>query len=123
MLKNGRSKGLNIKVINISYAAPPSIWVDDPIALAVGAANEAGFLVVAAAGNDGQGRLASPAYEPDIMSVAAIDQGATVSLDDDQLAPYSSTGWLVRPSLAAPGGNQQNHFNSRSVSKFCTNFL
>ena len=103
IIKNGRKNGLNVRVINISYAAPPSLWLDDPVAMAVGAANEAGFIVVASAGNDATGRLGSPAYQPDIISVAAIDQGALPGLTDNTVAPFSSAGLLVRPTLGAPG--------------------
>ena len=75
----------------------------DQFAMAVGAANGAGFVIVASAGNDATGRLASPTYQPDIISVAAIDQGAIPGLIDDVVAPFSSTGWVVRPTVGAPG--------------------
>ena len=83
------------QVINVSLGS--TFPLEDPTAVlpaAVAAANEAGDLVVVAAGN-GQAP-AVRTYGPDALTVAALGP-------DGQIAPYSQRGPGV--DIAAPGGN------------------
>jgi serine protease AprX len=82
-----------IKVINLSYGSggTPNTW-DDPLAFAVEKAWQAGILVVAAAGNDGNdaGTLANPASDEWILTVGAAATKGTVSPADDELASFTN---------------------------------
>ena len=50
-------KNIKIRVLNLSFGAPPeSNYWDDPLNQAVMAAWKAGIVVVASAGNEGPGR-------------------------------------------------------------------
>jgi serine protease AprX len=82
-----------IKVINLSYGSggTPFTW-DDPLAFAVEKAWQSGILVVAAAGNDGNGSgsLANPASDEWILSVGAVATKGTVSASDDELTSFTN---------------------------------
>jgi serine protease AprX len=104
----------NIRVLNLSLGHPVyESYVSDPLCRAVAAANAAGLVVVVAAGNDGRsgsgfGTITSPANEPNVITVGAMNDAGTVSTADDVLAPYSSKGptlidHIVKPDLVAPG--------------------
>ena len=119
----------NIKVINLSLAAPPvDSYVNDPMCRAVERATRAGIVVVAAAGNFGQdsngkrvyGGITSPGISPSAITVGATNTRGTDVRSDDTVAPYSSRGPtlahttdpvtgqvtydnLVKPDLVAPG--------------------
>ncbi|HEX5476201.1 MAG TPA: S8 family peptidase [Vicinamibacterales bacterium] len=106
-----------IRVINLSLGHPvtePS--ASDPLDQAVERAVDAGIVVVAAAGNDGEtstgvpvlGGITSPGNSPYAITVGATDTNGTVSTADDTLAPYSSRGptrfdFAVKPDVVAPG--------------------
>ena len=65
-----------------------------------------GLVVVASAGNGGAEAdgLDSPAHDPYLVAVGALDSGATASLADDAIAPFSSRGSASRaPDVVAPG--------------------
>jgi serine protease len=62
---------------------------------AIAAATNAGVLVIASAGNSGQGRVACPACDPNAISVAATNW-------QDALAAYSQYGSGL--DISAPGG-------------------
>ncbi len=120
----------NIKVINLSLAAPPiDSYVNDPLCKAVDRATKAGIVVVAAAGNFGQdqngnkvyGGITSPGISPAAITVGATITRGTDARSDDTVAPFSSRGPtmshttdpltgvvaydnLVKPDLVAPGG-------------------
>jgi subtilisin family serine protease len=121
----------NIRVINLSLAAPPiDSYVDDPICQAVARATSAGIVVVASAGNFGQdptsgeeayGSITSPGNSPAAITVGAVDGRGTAPRSDDQIARFSSRGptlshsidpvtgaavpdLLAKPDLVAPGG-------------------
>jgi serine protease len=81
------------KVINMSLGGP-----DNSVALrqAVDRAVQAGVTVVAAAGNDGRGRVDFPAALPNVIGVGAVDQRKA-------LAPYSNFGPEI--DVVAPGGD------------------
>jgi serine protease AprX len=121
----------NIKVINLSLAAPPvDSYVNDPICKAVERATKAGIVVVAAAGNFGldsngngnkvYGGITSPGISPLAITVGATNTFGTDVRSDDTVAPYSSRGPtmshttdpvtgqvvydnLAKPDLVAPG--------------------
>lgn len=106
VITNQRTDGRNIRVLNLSMAADPADRpTEDILAHAVTLAWDAGIVVVAAAGNDGPGRLASPGYEPRILTVGALDHRGTTSPGDDRpLASSSGTlDGVDRPDLWAPG--------------------
>ena len=126
----GVRESYNIRVINLSLAAPPiDSYVDDPICQAVARATSAGIVVVAAAGNFGQdkstgektyGGITSPGISPAVITVGAVDTRGTAVRSDDAIAPFSSRGptlshasdpltgavtydLLAKPDLVAPG--------------------
>lgn len=107
VIDNRDTEGRNIRVLNLSLAAEPAdIPTNDMLAHAVTMAWDAGIVVVAAAGNDGGGhRLASPAYEPRIISVGALDHADSTKAGD--AVPADSSSGTVegreRPDIWAPG--------------------
>ncbi|MFL2977693.1 MAG: S8 family serine peptidase [Candidatus Thalassarchaeaceae archaeon] len=77
-------------------------------------AHEAGIVVVAAMGNDGQQRVPSPASADHAISVGSIDDNDNTNRDDDVIAGYSNWGprqddgdedtWdELKPTITAPG--------------------
>jgi subtilisin family serine protease len=100
----------NIRVINMSFGAPPlTAYKFDPFAAAAEIAWRHGIVVVAASGNTGpsSGTVASPGIDPYIVTVGASDDQATLQLNDDVLAWFSSWGASqdssAKPDLLAPG--------------------
>ena len=119
----------NIRVLNLSLAAPPiDSYRDDPLCQAVARASEAGIVVVVSAGNFGvdalgrkvYGGITSPANSPAVITVGATRTGWTDKRSDDRVAPFSSRGptlssspdpatgepvfdSLPKPDLVAPG--------------------
>ena len=110
VVQNRRADGMNIRVLNLSFGTEPlqdeSV---DPLAYATEQAWRAGIFVVASAGNDGGSvaGLNSPAYDPMIMAVGAVDQNNTVSELDDVVPTFSAKSggpWGTRAvDLVAPG--------------------
>jgi serine protease AprX len=107
-------KSYAIRVLNLSLGHPVyESYVTDPLCRAARAAVAAGLVVVAAAGNDGRigsgyGTIVSPANDPSVIAVGAMDDNNTAAREDDVLAPYSSRGptlidQIVKPDLVAPG--------------------
>jgi len=119
----------NIKVINLSIAAPPiDSYVNDPMCRAIERATRAGIVVVVSAGNFGQdlygnkvyGSITSPGISPSAITVGATNTRGTDTRSDDTVAPFSSHGPtlshttdpvtgeviydnLAKPDLVAPG--------------------
>jgi serine protease len=81
------------RVINMSLGGPFPV---SAIRNAVKYARSKGVVVIAAAGNDGRGRVSYPARYPEVVAVAAtqVDESTTF---------YSN--WGAEIDLAAPGGN------------------
>ena len=106
-------EALNIKVLNLSFAARPRwrYWLD-PINQAIMRAWAAGITVVAAAGNEGPDAMTigSPGNLPYVITVGAVtDSWTPSSRDDDYIPDFSSRGPTpdahIKPDLVAPGGH------------------
>jgi serine protease len=84
-------------VINMSLGGPFAVA---PLANAIKYAHGKGVVVVAAAGNDGKGKVSYPARYPGVIAVAATqeDEGTTF---------YSN--WGPEIDIAAPGGNTRGN--------------
>lgn len=103
-------KKYNIKVINISLGGSATeSYKADPLCRAVAKAWDAGIVVCAAAGNDGPkvGTINSPGILPKIITVGAVNDKRTVTVNDDVPAEFSSRGPTIdnlpKPDVAAPG--------------------
>ncbi|MDP9393514.1 MAG: S8 family serine peptidase [Actinomycetota bacterium] len=109
VVQHGRTGGLNIRVINLSFGTDGvQDYRLDPLAHAVEEAWRRGVVVVAAAGNDGYGdaKMNNPAYDPYVIAVAGGDGRGTVEPEDDLVAAWSSRGdGTRRPDLVAPGSS------------------
>jgi len=101
-----------IKVVNISMAgATPTSFRFDPLDQAVEQLWFQGIVVVAAAGNFGNGTQvdmsAAPGNDPFIITVGALDQNQTSDPLDDTVAPWSAYGYTAdgfsKPDISAPG--------------------
>lgn len=115
----------NIRVANLSLGIPLAGLSDgygvfgtrsdllDPLEDAVNAAVAAGIVVVVAAGNDGERGSGSidgtPATNPNVITVGALDPKGTRQRADDDVAPFSSQGPTPegrhKPDVVAPGAN------------------
>jgi serine protease AprX len=103
----------NIRVANFSlHSTTPSNFWRDPLDKAVEKLWFSGVTVVAAAGNYGSGTTASgvkyaPGNDPFVITVGAVDSGATSRVDDDSIAPWSAWGrtydGFLKPEVVAPG--------------------
>jgi serine protease AprX len=100
VVRNKKSNGLNIRVINLSYGTPSTLnfW-DDPVAAAAEAAWKSGIVVVVASGNDGTvTNVTSPASSPLVIAAGATGrkQGVTT---------FTNSGGTRNPDLWAPGSS------------------
>ena len=117
----------NIRVMNLSLAASSTDpWDYDPLCHAVRAATAMGITVVVAGGNFGTnasgkrtfGSISSPANDPTVITVGALNFKATTARSDDSVTNFSSRGptrafldmgtwkWydnVIKPDLVAPG--------------------
>ncbi len=95
--------GMNIKVLNLSYGAKSTQSASlDPLSWAAEVAMRNGITVVVAAGNDGtDSTLTSPAYNPNVIAVGAVDQ----TVLPVHPAAYSSATGDRLPDLYAPGSH------------------
>jgi serine protease AprX len=101
----------NIKVINLSLSsAAAESYTTDALDAAVEQAWNSGITVVAAAGNEAltnDGVTFSPANDPWVITVGALDTRGTFTRLDDILAPWSSHGLtqdgVRKPEVLAPG--------------------
>ena len=97
-----------IDVISISFGNNEELaFPNSTLSLAADSAVEAGMVVVASAGNDGElGSISSPACARKVICVGATD-------DFDHVAGFSSRGpvelgngkFLIKPDIVAPGVN------------------
>lgn len=103
----------NIRVANFSlHSGAKNHFYDDPLDRAVERLWFNGVFVVAAAGNYGTGStpsgvLYAPGNDPFVMTVGAVDLGASIWKSDDVAAPWSAWGYtedgFAKPELGAPG--------------------
>lgn len=97
---------LGVRVANLSLGGDVvQPLAGNPVDKAVAALVDNGVTVVAAAGNDGQRRLAPPGTAPDALTIGGIDDKNT--LDHEQLelwrSNYGETAWgASKPELVAP---------------------
>jgi serine protease AprX len=106
------AKQYNIRVANFSLAgaSDTSIRVD-PLDKAVEALWLNGIVVVAAAGNHGQGGRVSMSYapgnDPFVITVGALDQSGSSDPSDDTVPSWSAHGMTMdgfsKPDVSAPG--------------------
>ncbi len=107
------SDGLNIRVLNLSLGqAGVTSHQGDLLSAAVERAWNAGIFVVVAAGNSGdtQPHLDSPAIDPFVLAVGAVDPYSDRHRDERTVPSWSGDGDGTRnPDLIAPGRSIQSY--------------
>ena len=101
----GSRAGIRIATLALSADA------DSDAGLLLDAASDAvaetGILLVTAAGNDGPGKLTSPATAAKTFSVGSVDDNKTPTRDDDTASAFSGTGndraGVAQPDVSASG--------------------
>jgi serine protease AprX len=111
ILRNHRE--YNIRVANFSlHSASPTSFRWDPLDKAVEKLWFAGVVVVAAAGNQGQGGQSTPmayapANDPFVITVGALDLHNSANPERADATPWSAWGYTLdgfaKPELSAPG--------------------
>jgi serine protease AprX len=106
------AKQYNIRVANFSLAGATDTSIRfDPLDRAVEALWLNGIVVVASAGNHGQGHAVSMSYapgnDPFVITVGALDQSGTSDPSDDTVPSWSAYGktmdGFTKPDVSAPG--------------------
>ena len=100
----------NIRVVNLSLnSVVAESYNTSPLDAAVEILWFNGVVVVASAGNKGDGAIYPPANDPFVITVGAVDDKGTGAIKDDVLASFSAYGnsenGAVKPDLVAPGKN------------------
>jgi serine protease AprX len=114
VVRHRTDHGMNIRVLNLSFGTDATQdYSVDPLAYATEAAWRAGIVVVAAAGNEGDGTgLTDPAYDPTILAVGAATAPSTADapLSADAVASFSSALSTAARNvdLVAPGSHIQS---------------
>ncbi len=102
-----------IRVLNLSLGTDSTqSTLVDPLNYAVERAWQAGVTVVVAASNRGPlpGTISKPGDDPWVLTVGAVDDRGTPTVDDDELplfsgrGPTAGDGW-AKPDLVAPGAH------------------
>lgn len=94
-----------IRVLNLSLGYQTSqSTVTNPLDQAVQAVWNAGITVVTSAGNAGpfDGTILAPGDDPLVITAGALDDMATPSTADDEMADFSSVGPTTRDGWAKP---------------------
>jgi len=128
------AKKLNIRVINLSLGHPiEESYETDPLCRVCEHAWLKGIAVVVAAGNSGStgySSILSPANDPLVISVGAINTKGTPELEDDEVCGYSSRGptridHTMKPDLVAPGNRivSARHYDSLLERSFASSNL
>jgi serine protease AprX len=99
-----------VRVLNLSLGTDSTAsYRHDPLNYAVERAWRAGITVVVSASNRGPnaGTISKPGDDPFVITVGAVDDRQTPSIDDDRLPRFSGRGptadGLSKPDLTAPG--------------------
>jgi serine protease AprX len=108
--QNAAQYGIRVANFSLAGSTETSFRVD-PLDKAVEALWLKGIVVVAAAGNHGQGVAVSESYapgnDPFVITVGALDQHMTSDPSDDTVPSWSAYGMTMdgfhKPDLAAPG--------------------
>lgn len=100
----------NIRVVNLSLnSSVAESYHTSPLDAAVEILWFNKIVVVASAGNYGNGALYPPANDPFVITVGATNDKGTASLSDDSMATFSAYGQtsdgVKKPDLVAPGTN------------------
>ncbi|MDX1409840.1 MAG: S8 family peptidase, partial [Saprospiraceae bacterium] len=104
----------NIRVVNISInSTVAESYMYSPLAAAVEILWFNGIVVVVAAGNngtaDGPSTVYPPANDPFVITVGALEDFGTISVDDDLVGSFSAYNTtedgFAKPDLVAPGRN------------------
>jgi serine protease AprX len=100
----------NIRIVNLSLnSTSAQSYHTSPMDAAVEILWFNGIVVVTSAGNNGTGPVYAPANDPFVISVGAVDDKGTASLNDDTVASFSASGMtsdgFAKPDLVAPGKN------------------
>ena len=100
----------NIRVVNLSLnSTVAESYHTSPLDAAVEILWFNKIVVVASAGNRGNGAIYPPANDPFIITVGATDDKGTSSIADDVVASFSAYGQtsdeVNKPDLVAPGTN------------------
>lgn len=100
----------NIRVVNLSLnSSVAESYHTSPLDAAVEILWFNKIVVVASAGNQGDGALYPPANDPFVITVGAVDDKGTASISDDVMASFSAYGQtsdgVKKPDLVAPGAN------------------
>jgi serine protease AprX len=105
----GKSNGLNVRVLNLSFGLDTGQHPkNDPLSWAAEVAWNKGVVVVASGGNQGGQFLGlnSPAYNPRLLAVGAVDTKGTTAVTDDAIPTFSAVyggNYNRGPDLVAPG--------------------
>ena len=114
VVRHRTDHGMNIRVLNLSYGTNATQdYSVDPLAYATEVAWRDGIVVVAAAGNDGNGvGLTDPAYDPTILAVGAATAPTTTTqaLAGDAVTTFSNALSTANrhADLVAPGSHVQS---------------
>ncbi|MEO7840865.1 MAG: S8 family peptidase [Anaerolineales bacterium] len=100
----------NIRVVNLSLnSTVAESYHTSPLDAAVEILWFNKIVVVASAGNSGNGAIYPPANDPFVITVGATDDKGTSSLTDDIVASFSAyattSDGFKKPDLVAPGKN------------------
>ena len=113
--------GYNIKVVNLSLGVPVyADYTQDPLVAATQRLWYSGVTVVASAGNIGPGlNLTSPAIDPTIIAVGAVDTKGTLATGDDAPAAFSASAATANdraPTVLVPARSIQSVMATGSVA-------
>ena len=110
----------NIRVVNLSLnSSVAESYHTSPLDAAVEILWFNKIVIVASAGNRGDGAIYPPANDPFVITVGAVDDKGTNSLSDDVMASFSAYGQtgdgIKKPDLVAPGANIVAHLVNRNM--------
>ena len=105
MHSSGRVMG--VRIATLALGVDPASDAGQILDTASDSLARSGVMVITAAGNDGAGKLSSPATAKDTFSVGAVDDHATADRSDDTVADFSGSGpdsrGVQQPDVMASG--------------------